>query len=58
MKKNDAKIEGITTDMEHFKARVQLNSDGSYRNPVKLDGLETSDPKLIGKQLNHIAATV
>ena len=57
MKKNDAKIEGITTDLEHFKARVQLNEDGSYRNPVKLDGLETSDPKLIGKQLNHIAAT-
>ena len=43
--------------MENFKARVQLNSDGSYRNPVKLDGLETSDPKLIGKQLNHIAET-
>ena len=55
MKKNDAKIEGITKDLEHFKARVQLNGDGSYRNPVKLDGLETSDPKLIGKQLNHIA---
>ncbi len=57
MKKNDAKIEGISTDLEHFKARVQLNSDGSYRNPVKLDGLETSDPKHIGKQLNHIAET-
>lgn len=57
MKKNDTKIEGITKDLEHFKACVQLNSDGSYRNPVKLDGLETSDPKLIGKQLNHIAET-
>ncbi|MCR2031603.1 N-6 DNA methylase [Alistipes timonensis] len=57
MKKNDVKIEGITKDLEHFKARVQLNKDGSYRNPVKLDGLETADPKLIGKQLNHIAAT-
>lgn len=57
IEKNDAKIEGISTDLDHFKARVQLNSDGSYRNPVKLDGLETSDPKLIGKQLNHIAET-
>ncbi|WP_297607063.1 N-6 DNA methylase [uncultured Alistipes sp.] len=57
IEKNDAKIEGISTDLEHFKARVQLNSDGSYRNPVKLYGLETSDPKLIGKQLNHIAET-
>ena len=57
MKKNDDKIEGISKDLEQFKARVQLNADGSYRNPVKLDGLETSDPKLIGKQLNHIAET-
>ncbi len=57
MKKNDDKIEGIGKDLEHFKARVQLNADGSYRNPVKLDGLETFDPKLIGKQLNHIAET-
>jgi len=57
MKKNDDKIEGIGKDLEHFKARVQLNADGSNRNPVKLDGLETSDPKLIGKQLNHIAET-
>ncbi len=57
MKKNDAKIEGVNKDLEHFKARVQLNSDGSYRNPVKLDGLETADPKLIGRQLNHIATT-
>ena len=57
IRKNDAKIEGISKDLEHFKTRVQLNEDGSYRNPVKLDGLETSDPKLIGKQLNHIAET-
>ncbi|WP_416993579.1 N-6 DNA methylase [Alistipes ihumii] len=57
IKKNDAKIEGITTDLKHFKARVQLNEDGSYRNPVKLDGLETADLKTIGKQLNHIAET-
>ena len=57
MKKNEDKIEGISKDLDHFKASVQLNGDGSYRNPVKLDGLETSDPKLIGKQLNHIAQT-
>ncbi len=57
MKKNDAKIEGISKDLEHFKTRVQLNEDGSYRNPVKLNGHETADPKLIGKQLNYIAET-
>ncbi len=43
--------------MEDFKARAEFNEDGSYRNPVKLDGLETSDIKLIGKHLNHIAQT-
>lgn len=57
MKKNDAKMEGISKDLEHFKASVQLNEDGSYRNPIKLTAIETADLKAIGKQLNHIAAT-
>ncbi|MFR8354544.1 MAG: hypothetical protein ACLVEJ_01865 [Parabacteroides sp.] len=42
-------------DLEHFKARVRFSEDGSRHHPSKLNGLETSDPKLIGKQLNHIA---
>ncbi len=57
MKKNEDKIEGITKDLEHFKASVQLNEDGSYRNPIKLTSIETADLKAIGKQLNHIAET-
>jgi len=54
---NNDLIRRIGKDLEHFKARVEFNEDGSYRNPVKLNGLETSDPKLIGKQLNRIAET-
>lgn len=57
IEKNNDLIRRIGKDLEHFKARVEFNEDGSYRNPVKLNGLETSDPKLIGKQLNRIAET-
>lgn len=57
MERNDDLIRRIGKDLEHFKARVEFNEDGSYRNPVKLNGLETSDPKLVGKQLNRIAET-
>lgn len=57
MEQNDDLIRRIGKDLEDFKARAEFNEDGSYRNPVKLDGLETSDIKLIGKHLNHIAQT-
>lgn len=58
IEKNRELIKRIGKDLENFKSRVKLNEDGSYRNPVKLSGLETTDPKLIGKQLNHIAENV
>ena len=45
IEKNNDLIRRIGKDLEHFKARVEFNEDGSYRNPVKLNGLETSDPK-------------
>jgi len=57
MEQNDDLIRRIGKDLEDFKVRAEFNEDGSYRNPVKLDGLETSDIKLIGKHLNHIAQT-
>ncbi|NCB09876.1 MAG: hypothetical protein EOM73_17180 [Bacteroidia bacterium] len=43
--------------MENFKSRVQTNEDGSYRNPVQLDGVTGSDFKVIGKKLNEISST-
>ena len=57
IEKNNDLIRRIGKDLEHFKARVEFNEDGSYRNPVKLNGLETSDPKLIGKQRIRLAET-
>jgi hypothetical protein len=55
--RNKGLIERISKDVENFKARVQTNEDGSYRNPVQLDGVTDSDFKTIGKKLNEIADT-
>jgi hypothetical protein len=58
VEKNDRLIERIGRDLENFKSWVQLNKDGSYKNPIQLDGVQGGDIKFIGKHLNHIAETV
>ena len=58
IEKLDDKIGRIEKDLEAFRSRAELNEDGSYRNRIVLDDVETNDPQLIGKQLNHIAKTV
>lgn len=57
VEKNNGLIERIGKDLENFKSRVQLNDDGSYKNPIQLDGVQGGDIKFIGKHLNHIADT-
>jgi len=57
VEKNDGLIERIGKDLANFKSRVQENEDGSYKNPIQIDGIQGGDIKLIGKQLNHIAET-
>ena len=57
VEKNSGLIERIGKDLENFKSRVQLNEDGSYKNPIQLDGVQGGDIKFIGKHLNHIADT-
>lgn len=57
VEKNKRLIERISKDVEDFKSRVQTNEDGSYSNPVQLDGVAGSDFKAIGKKLNEIAGT-
>ena len=54
---NTSIIARATKDLENFKARVQTASDGSYLNPIQLDSVNGSDPKLIGKKLNEITDT-
>ncbi len=55
--KNDNLIGRISKDLENFNSRVQLNQDGSYKNPIQVKGVTGSDPKEIGKRLNEIADT-
>ena len=57
IEKLDDKIGRIGGDLEAFESRVELNEDGSYRNRIALEGVETNDPQLIGKHMNHIAKT-
>lgn len=57
VEKNSGLAERIGKDLENFKSRVQLNGDGSYKNPIQLDGVQGGDSKFIGKHLNHIAET-
>lgn len=57
VEKNSDLAERIGKDLENFKSRVQLNEDGSYKNPIQLDGVQGGDIKFIGKHLNHIAET-
>jgi N12 class adenine-specific DNA methylase len=57
VERNKGLIERISKDVENFKSHVQTNEDGSYRNPVQLEGVTGSDFRVIGKKLNEIAST-
>lgn len=46
--------ERIEKDLAAFKSRVEFNEDGSYKNRISLDSVQTNDPQLIGKTLNQI----
>jgi len=47
--------ERIKGDWQTFQNVVQKGSDGTFLNPIKINGVEGSDPKEIGKKLNEIA---
>jgi hypothetical protein len=55
VEKNNGFINRITRDMEALKFRVQHAPDGTRLNPVRLDGLQGSNPKEVGLKLNEIA---
>ncbi|NDV64635.1 N-6 DNA methylase [Bacteroides sp. 224] len=55
VEKNNGIIERITKDLDNFKSQVRTNEDGSYRNPIQLNGVIGSNPQLISKKLNEIA---
>jgi len=51
---NNEMIGKMTGDWKLFSNRMQKDSEGKPLNPVKLDGLKTSDFKLMGAKLNEI----
>ena len=55
LKNNQAVIAGMTEDWEKFTAAVQTDKEGNRLNPIKIDGLDTTDEKAIGKRLQEIA---
>lgn len=52
---NNERIGNMTADYNAFTSRVQTDTDGYYRNPVKLDGLAATDVKSVGTKLQEIA---
>ena len=55
LRNNQAVITGMTEDWEKFTAAVQTDKEGNRLNPIKIDGLDTTDEKAIGKRLQEIA---
>jgi N12 class adenine-specific DNA methylase len=52
---NSEMISRMTKDLQQFNDKVQVDTDGNKLNPVKLDNLDSIDPKVIGDKLNQLA---
>ncbi len=55
LRNNIAYIEAMTEDWNKFLSAVQTDKDGNRLNPVKVDGVDSADEKVIGKRLQEIA---
>ena len=55
LRNNTAYIHAMTEDWEKFLAAVQTDKAGKRLNPVKIEGLDSTDEKVIGKRLQEIA---
>ncbi len=55
LKNNRAVIAAMTEDWEKFTAAAQTGTDGNRLNLIRIDGLDTTDEKAIGKRLQEIA---
>lgn len=52
---NTQMINRMTKDWDGFSSRVQTDKEGNKLNPVKLEGINSSDSKIIGEKLNHLS---
>ena len=55
LRNNTAKIDAMTEDWNRFLAAAQTDKDGNRLNPLRVDGVDSSDEKVIGKRLQEIA---
>lgn len=54
IEKIDKRLDSLNTDWNKFSTIAQTNDEGYYKNPVLLDGLQSSNPKIVGEKLNEI----
>ena len=55
LRNNTAVIEAMTEDWNRFLSVVQTDKEGNRLNLVKVDGVDSSDEKIVGKRLQEIA---
>ena len=55
MRNNTAVIEAMTEDWNRFLSVVRTDKEGNRLNAVKVDGVDSSDEKIVGKRLQEIA---
>ena len=55
LRNNQATIAAMTEDWEKFTAAAQTDKEGNRLNLLKIDGLDSTDEKEIGKRLQEIA---
>ena len=55
LRNNQAAIAAMTGDWEKFTAAAQTDKEGNRLNLLKIDGLDSTDEKEIGKRLQEIA---
>ena len=55
LRNNTAVIEAMTEDWNHFLSVVKTDKEGNRLNAVKVDGVSSSDEKVLGKRLQEIA---
>lgn len=52
---NNNMLDRMTKDLNQFNSAVQVDKNGDRLNPIKLEGVNGSDFKLIGDKLNHLS---
>ena len=55
MRNNTAVIDAMTEDWNRFLSVAQTDREGNRLNIIKVDGVDSTDEKVIGKRLQEIA---